>query len=492
MATRAMSMARDVPFKVPDGVPPIGIGALAPAPRVAFPNITDWRPSGSPVLRYSLEVITAAFAAHGYVEVPMEWKTNEDGTVEGQWDVMWSYHYPFRMFFKEMKQLKPHQRVNHFPGPGAYFTNKTVLASHFKEIACIPTAFQLPHQHAEYLEYSKENLDTMWVVKSAGHRGVKVVTPDQVPADASQVFVQEYVKDALLIDNHRFDMGVYVAITSLNPLKVFVYDDALMRFCIKEYDAANFKPEDLDTYVIGDKYTPPWDMPSLSPMYDRGLTTKQAITAYWAKHGVDGKKLFENLHAAIADVLIKFEPGVFRSNVVFPGPRNRYFELFRFDFVFDKQLRPWLMECNMSPNLSAAKTAGLRSMFQRIAYDLLSLAGLGNLDRTAPISSLERRTSYQKYNHMLEPGPELCNPADRGQCNCEDTLQACHVCSYCTAGPMRTALLAAAAEEHLNKRGFIRVKMEPSAFKDKETIPKNRMLHHWYKSKCETDAAWCQ
>ena len=64
------------------------------------------------------------------------------------WDVMWSHEYPFTAFPREMwKNLKPQQKVNHFPGSGCY-TFKPRLAT--LNFSFIPKAFRLP-QHAHLL-----------------------------------------------------------------------------------------------------------------------------------------------------------------------------------------------------------------------------------------------------------------------------------------------------------------------------------------------------
>ena len=64
------------------------------------------------------------------------------------WDVMWSHEYPFTAFPHEMwKNLKPQQKVNHFPGSGCY-TFKPRLAT--LNFSFIPKAFRLP-QHAHLL-----------------------------------------------------------------------------------------------------------------------------------------------------------------------------------------------------------------------------------------------------------------------------------------------------------------------------------------------------
>jgi hypothetical protein len=57
----------------------------------------------------------------------------------------------------------------------------------------------------------------------------------------------------------KFDIGLYVTMTSINPLRLYIYDsDALLRFCAKPYHP--FNATDLHTYVVGDDYTPTWEV----------------------------------------------------------------------------------------------------------------------------------------------------------------------------------------------------------------------------------------
>uniref|UniRef100_A0A0A9XGS6 Tubulin polyglutamylase TTLL5 n=1 Tax=Lygus hesperus TaxID=30085 RepID=A0A0A9XGS6_LYGHE len=70
--------------------------------------------------------------------------------IDEEWDVMWSHDYPFQKLAPLMKNLKPHQKVNHFPGTG-FITNKMDLAT--SGLKFIPKAFKIPEQKNQLLNY---------------------------------------------------------------------------------------------------------------------------------------------------------------------------------------------------------------------------------------------------------------------------------------------------------------------------------------------------
>ena len=72
--------------------------------------------------------------------------------------------------------------------------------------------------------------------------------------------------DPLLIDGYKFDIGIYTMITSIDPLRIYVFEgDVLLRFCPEKYHP--FDPEIKDKYVVQDDYRPTWEVPTLAKLY---------------------------------------------------------------------------------------------------------------------------------------------------------------------------------------------------------------------------------
>ena len=42
--------------------------------------------------------------------------------------------------------------------------------------------------------------------------------------------VSHYISNPLTVDKLKFDLRIYVALTSINPLRIYMYDEGLVRF----------------------------------------------------------------------------------------------------------------------------------------------------------------------------------------------------------------------------------------------------------------------
>jgi tubulin polyglutamylase TTLL5 len=66
-------------------------------------------------------------------------------------------------------------------------------------------------------------------------RGIYLVEdPSEVDLEESTV-IQRYISNPLLINGHKFDLRIYVMVTSFDPLRIYVYKEGLARFATEEY-----------------------------------------------------------------------------------------------------------------------------------------------------------------------------------------------------------------------------------------------------------------
>lgn len=56
---------------------------------------------------------------------------------------------------------------------------------------------------------------------------------------------------------------------------------------------------------------------------------------------------------------------------------RNFFELMRFDLVIDNKLRVYLMEANMSPNLSSEHYKPNTLLYEQVLYHTFNLVGIG-------------------------------------------------------------------------------------------------------------------
>lgn len=84
----------------------------------------------------------------------------------------------------------------------------------------------------------------LWIVKPANlsrGRGIYIIDNIQEVNIDDNAIVSKYIENPLLINGHKFDLRIYVCVTSYEPLRIYIYKEGLVRFASEKYTLSDAK-----------------------------------------------------------------------------------------------------------------------------------------------------------------------------------------------------------------------------------------------------------
>ena len=234
-------------------------------------------------------------------------------------------------------------------------------------------------------------------------RGISLVTdPASIPANEAAV-VCEYITNPLLVDGFKFDLRLYVAVTSFDPLRAYLYEDGLARFATAKFDMAAERLANrfvhLTNYSVNKKSAR--FVASVDPdVEDYGNKwSLSALLQHLRAGGVDTAAVLARIEALVVRTLVAGQGPVAAAQRTFSPHAGISFELFGFDVLLDAELKPWLLEVNLSPSLATDTPLDLK-IKSHVVADLLSLA---LLPARSAAAELELRRQTRRAHVPLRP-----------------------------------------------------------------------------------------
>ena len=72
------------------------------------------------------------------------------------------------------------------------------------------------------------------VAASCG-RGIKIINSTQRVSKKEGMLACKYIANPHLLNGLKYDLRVYVLVTSFSPLRIYMYNDGLVRFATEKY-----------------------------------------------------------------------------------------------------------------------------------------------------------------------------------------------------------------------------------------------------------------
>ncbi|XP_009466614.1 PREDICTED: tubulin polyglutamylase TTLL7 [Nipponia nippon] len=341
---------------------------------------------------------------------------------------------------EKIAELRNYQRINHFPGMGE-ICRKDFLARNMtkmiksqpQEYSFIPRTWIFPAEYTQFQNYVKElkkkRRQKTFIVKPAngamGH-GISLIRNGEKLQAQDHLIVQEYLDKPFLMEGYKFDLRVYILVTSCDPLKVFLYHDGLVRMGTEKYHP----PSDSNLSQLYMHLTN-YSVNKHNEHFERDETedkgSKRSIkwfTEFLETNNLDVSKFWSDISELVVKTLIVAEPHVLHAYRMCrpgqaPGSDSVCFEVLGFDILLDRKLKPWLLEINRAPSfgtdqkidydvkkgvlLNALKLLNIRTsdkrrnLAQQKAEAQKRLYGQGSMKKLLPGSS-----DWEKQRHTLE------------------------------------------------------------------------------------------
>uniref|UniRef100_H3ATC5 Tubulin tyrosine ligase like 2 n=1 Tax=Latimeria chalumnae TaxID=7897 RepID=H3ATC5_LATCH len=352
-------------------------------------------------------VVRDVLLEHGWVDYA------EQEQDEGDWNLYWRVS-DFRK--TEYENIMPWQRLNHHPKTFG-ITRKDNLARNLKRMKGIygtavydfsPVAFIMPNDYTKFItEYTKDKQanggkPSYWICKpvdlSRG-RGIFLFQDIKDLTYDCSVIVQKYIANPLLISGYKFDLRIYVCVTSFHPLTVYIYQEGLVRFATEKFNLNsldNIYAHLTNTSInkFGPSYTTNKERVGSGCKW-----TLSQFRCYLHSLNIDELLLWQRINNIVTTTLLTIAPSL--------PPTPNCFELFGFDILIDEKIKPWLLEVNYSPALSLDCSKDV-TVKKELITDLIELLNYKSIDTL-------RRNGYIKQTgnkaRSLSNFP-LCNEFD--------------------------------------------------------------------------------
>ncbi|CAG0883813.1 unnamed protein product [Darwinula stevensoni] len=245
----------------------------------------------------------------------------------------------------------------------------------------IPVTFMLPSDYNMFVEEFRKNPSSTWIVKPGGKsQGVGIFlinklsqikkwsrdskSPNFNPGNVKESYViSRYIDNPLLIGGKKFDLRLYVLVTSYRPLKAYLFRQGFCRFCTLKYDSSLDELDNMFVHLTnvaiqkqGEEYNSihggKWTVGNLL-LYLEGTRGKE----------VSGKLMDDiiwlTVHSlkAVAPIIVN---------------DRHCFECYGYDIIIDENLKPWLIEVNASPSLTST-TANDRIMKSKLIDNVIDV-----------------------------------------------------------------------------------------------------------------------
>lgn len=252
---------------------------------------------------------------------------------------------------KDLKNTKKDCKILHFPLI-TEISHKERLVTNLKGKDFLPESYLYNEIDFEKfkdikMKQEKSNIFIMKPGHSGCGKGIKIV--DEIKNIDRNYIICKYIDNPLLINEKKFDFRVYVLITSISPLEIYIYKEGLVRFASEKYDLKDLN--NLFSHLTNN---------SINIANQGNETFNNNIKLSDLKNLVKDMD-FDHINSQIINIVIQTIQSISKKieSIYLEKYKGvNFFDLLGFDLLIDSNYKVWLLEVNSNPDLTGSSSKG--------------------------------------------------------------------------------------------------------------------------------------
>ncbi|CAD8130837.1 unnamed protein product [Paramecium sonneborni] len=221
-----------------------------------------------------------------------------------------------------------------------------------------PQTWLLPAEYGDFNnQFVKGKVRTFIVKPEASCQGRGIFLTRNIndinPTD--HYVAQRQMHRRFLIEGLKFDLRVYVLLAGTDPMRIYVYQDGLVRFATEPYVTPTTNNLDVCMHLMNyaiNKENPNFVFNNDATKMDVGH--KRSIKSVFGKLQDEGhniQKLWQDMYKLFTKTFCTVQP-ILNHHYKSCQPDNMCFEILGFDIFINDKMRPFLLEVNHTPSFT--------------------------------------------------------------------------------------------------------------------------------------------
>ena len=251
----------------------------------------------------------------------------------------------------------------------------------------------------------KLNLENLWLVKPTSKsegRGISIFKSLK-EISLSEFLITKFIKNPDLIDKKKYDLRLYVLITGLKPLRIYLNKEGLVRRSSEIYNISLESIENKYIYLTNtgfniknEKYNFPKNYEDKSANIWNLFTYKK----YLKSKDIDYNIINEKIKDIIIKSIISFQKKLLYENEELKINDRNIYSLFGFDILITNKYEPILLEINNKPNLTIKNIID-KKIKLNLFVDMLNLVGIVPFSHDKELNLIDKELFFNSNNEEL-------------------------------------------------------------------------------------------